>query len=794
MTTLNFSSPKIIGEIVAGSKVGLINLGLNGSPTAMLVKAGLNYIWQNIDGLDFAEFTLISSSIDPTLKSLMTSDGKFISILNLPSPGLSVAQFSLTPLKKVDIDKVYAGVSYFTGTTFVMFVPLNLPFYNIVSSGIPNTVDSLNFLQVWSDSTSEPISDTVTLIKNPTGVCLDEGWLNTVSSGCIFLDQEEAENEYFYSYADPGSAGCSSGGLGTCAFPTLTCDFDYNPVLKNNQLYPYSCTPTNPTPVPSGQLIFSSPKIIGEILPGSTVGLINLGFNGSPTGMLIKSGINYIWTNFDGLDFARFTLISSSTNPALKSLKTEDNKFVSILDLPSTGLSSIQFSLEPIEEVNANKVYSGVRYLTGTTIVMFVPLNLNFYNVVNSGVTEIPQSLNFLQIWSNSDQDVISDTVLSIRNPTGVCLNDGWLNSSSSGCIFINSNEADNGYFYRYANSGSTGCNSGGLGVCLLPTLTCDFDYNPDLEANLLYPYSCEPEFPEPPVTETIIFSKPNIVGEIKPGAKVGLIDFGSTTNMLIRTGNDIYEWSNVDGLNFASFELVSLDLALGLKTNSGKYLNIETLQSENIAPLVLNPIEEVLSTKIYAGVTYIIGTRNIMFVPLDLPLYNVIINGVSSNTLPINLLQIWSNSNFGTVSAAVTAIRNPSGACANNGWINNSSSGCIFVDPVQQKNGYFYRYAVDGSIGCDSGGFGLCTPPTKECAFDHDSILEINQLYPYTCDPSVPVDPDPDPDPDPEPSTGLSTGVIFIIVIIILVVLIIVGVVAYLLYRNSKKSKNKIK
>lgn len=243
MTTLKFMIPRIVGEIPIGTKVGLIDMGPGPNGFGgMLVKSEDSYVWSDDEGLDFAEFTLLSPSKGE--HALKTDDDKYLDLSTLTA--VDFVSFDLPPLFNVDRDKIYTGMRYDTSVTFIAFVPLSLGLYNIINNGVSQTASNLDILQIWSDSGSS--NTVIDLIRDPKGKCLTGGWLDSNSSGCIFTDKTEADNGFFYRYSATEN-GCSNDGFGICLDEDKTCDFDYDPELKTNNLFPYSCDPKNPQPL-----------------------------------------------------------------------------------------------------------------------------------------------------------------------------------------------------------------------------------------------------------------------------------------------------------------------------------------------------------------------------------------------------------------------------------------------------------------------------------------------------------------------------------------------------------------
>lgn len=170
--------------------------------------------------------------------------------------------------------KVYISVPYTIGTdqagatspTDIQFAPLNTNLYNIYVNGelgTPGTVknktfnvDQLDAVGFFSDMSlyGDNGGEIAAALRNPSGKCLTGGWIGDSDTGCGFLNKDQADGKFFYTYAqDSEFCGSTKTSFGVCKSgeKTNTCTLDNLSSIKEKGDNPYTCSPTDPTGVTS---------------------------------------------------------------------------------------------------------------------------------------------------------------------------------------------------------------------------------------------------------------------------------------------------------------------------------------------------------------------------------------------------------------------------------------------------------------------------------------------------------------------------------------------------------------
>jgi hypothetical protein len=175
---------------------------------------------------------------------------------------------------------------------------------------------------------------------------------------------------------------------------------------------------------------------------------------------------------------------------------------------PKIITKSSSMTLEPEDSnVDLNNLYAGVSYtLNSFTGVYFIPLDSTNYNLIINGTvnTSNGDPSSFITYWMTQSTFVNglppkTNTELLIK-PYSTSGGNVWISSTSTGLIFTDLTEAQNGYFYNYASKTPIQtCASKAFGICEDSSKSCVFDFDPDLKSKLEFPYSCNPKDAKPP-------------------------------------------------------------------------------------------------------------------------------------------------------------------------------------------------------------------------------------------------------------------------------------------------------
>ena len=223
------------------------------APELYRITAYCNYFYDGSSYTHFAAATRVSPS-NIVQFNYVGMNGSTISI-SLNGVTLPLA---ISTKNNIDLYNLYAGLPYLVpglipdGITeaYIYFIPLNPANYNVWNGKSIITPAGNNSAQFWTSLSN---------YYQVAGKCADysNGILNLNDYGCIFTDNEEAKELYFYNYCDLDQNCGDKSCRGQCRNGNCKYDGGWNCGVTNPDI-------PLPTPIPPAptQSFFQKYKIL----------------------------------------------------------------------------------------------------------------------------------------------------------------------------------------------------------------------------------------------------------------------------------------------------------------------------------------------------------------------------------------------------------------------------------------------------------------------------------------------------------------------------------------------------